>query len=149
MGLLKFVVSIWNKQINIINNGKKYFSHYQQQLSSRCVNIDQIVNWESTSYTDTDEELLTGCPSLGNITVYAKFDTPISSTTKVLLKFKFDEVARKNRVTFWKTEYITFQFSENPIWTIWRTERSLETSTETKCDVYQKHIPTKKNTKHS
>ena len=61
------------------------------QLSlSVIMTTDQLANWKSTFYTDTEAELLTGYPNRGHVPVYAKFDLPSLSTTEKVTTFKLD-----------------------------------------------------------
>ena len=84
---------IGNKLVKILNNGEKtFYSVNGSSVIDLCMTTDQITNWKSTFYTDTDVELLTGYPSRGHVPTYAKFVLPSSYSTEKVTTFKLDDV---------------------------------------------------------
>ena len=79
--------------LNILNNDEKsFYAVNGSSVIDLCTSTDQLTNWKSTFYIDTDAELLTVYPSGGHFPVYIKFVLPSSSTTEKVTTFKFDDV---------------------------------------------------------
>ena len=79
--------------LNILNNDEKsFYAVNGSSVIDLCTSTDQLTNWKSTFYIDTDAELLTVYPSGGHFPVYIKFFLPSSSTTEKVNTFKFDDV---------------------------------------------------------
>ena len=76
---------------------------------------DQLTNWKSTFYTDTDAELLTGYRSCGHVPVYAKFVLTSSYSTEKVTTFKLDDVNWKEWRDSLEGKLRDMTFPVNPI----------------------------------
>ena len=107
---------IENKLVNILNNDEKtFYAVNGSSLIDQCMTSDQLTNWKSRFYTNTDAELLTGNPSRGHVPVYAKFVLPSSSSTGKVTTFKLDEVDWKNWRKCLEETLRDMFFPDNPI----------------------------------
>ena len=78
---------IENKLVNILNNGENtFYAVNGSSVIDLCMTTDQLANWKSTFYTDTEAELLTGSPSHGHVPL--KCYLPSFSSTEKVTAFK-------------------------------------------------------------
>ena len=145
-GTLELYIEI--KLVNILNNGGKTFTAVNgSSVIDPCMTTDQFTNWKSTFYTDTDAELLTGYPSRGHDSVYAKCVLPSSSSTEKVTTFKLDDVDWKKWRDSLQVKLRDMSFPDNPIFkepiAAWNYLK------EAINNVNRERIPTKSITKHS
>ena len=126
---------------------KTFYSVNVSSVIDLCMTTDQLTNWKSSFYTDTDAELLTGYPSSGHVPVYAEFVLPSSYSTEKVTKFKLDDV---NREKWWDSladKLRDMSFPDNPIFK--DTIAAWNHLKEALTDVNRECISTKSKTKHS
>ena len=139
---------IKNKLVKILNHGETiFYSVNGSSVIDLCMTTDQLTNWKTTFYTDTDAELLTGYPSRGHVPVYAKLVLPSSYSLEKVTTFKFDDVNWKKRRDSLEDKLCDMSFPDNPIFkdpiAAWNNLK------EAINDVNRDCIPTKSITKHS
>ena len=139
---------IEKKLVKKLNNGEQtFYSVNGSSVIDLCMTTDQLTNWKSTFYTDTDAELLTGYPSRGHVPVYAKLVLPSSYSTEKVTTFKLDDVNRTKWRDSLEDILRDMSFPDNPIFkdpiAAWNYLK------EAINDVNREAIPTKSFTKHS